>query len=279
MASPGSSADPSPATARAPSPVVVWILAVLSFAVFYSTETLNGETSRRIVVPLGVVFGGACFWLLRRASRSARARGESLPTSLRVAGVVAAVGVATVVAQTALLSDWDATADRAKPAARPAPRSEAEVTVADACQLLTAAEAEQFLGTPVTQDGPDNTALEFEGGEPSIGTSRCIYEDPSAPSHQIAIFTSRSSDVDRQRTAKDITDDCDGGERIDGIGSVAFLFDPACTTSTLATREIIIANRRDYISVAFGDQTTVEQGEAIAQLVVSRDTSSQATAP
>src|SRR5688572_3908417 len=99
------------ASASDPSPVKIWILAVLSFAVFYSTETTNGEIQRRIVVPIGIVFGVWCLWLVRRAAAAARARDGALSTSVRVAGAVAVVGIAAGLLQTALLTQTDADSD------------------------------------------------------------------------------------------------------------------------------------------------------------------------
>jgi hypothetical protein len=273
--------------ASTPGPVVVWILAVLSFGIFYSTETVNGETQRRIVVPFGIVFGLWCVWLLWRASTAAHARDERLLTARRLAGVVAAIGIGAGILQTVLLSDWNAASDAARDSgpipeetgSRPETDASGEVSFADACQLLTASEAEGFLGVPVTQDGPHNQTIGVEGRGPDSGLSRCTYSDPSNPSRTIAIFSSRSVDEGDGRTAKDILDDCPRGQRVEGLGTAAVWFDPTCTTRGLAEKELVIANERDYLSIAVDDQTTLEQTHTIAQTVVSRSTAQQASAP
>jgi hypothetical protein len=74
-----------------PGLVAVWIMAVLSIAIFtFSYTNSRGETTR-VILPLGLVFVAICWRLVHRAQQNAAERNLPVPGAYAAARIVSLV--------------------------------------------------------------------------------------------------------------------------------------------------------------------------------------------
>jgi len=143
--------------------------------------------------------------------------------------------------------------------------------IPDACQLVTVAEASQFLGGAVTQDGPNSETV--KAGPKRFQQSNCLYRRIGRTDQVLELYFSRS--LTRKPVARldDLKHECRGKpiKELRGLGDGALWSEAPCLSSgNSIQKELDLVKARDLIRIGFAGTTTLPQAEAIADVVVAR---------